>query len=401
MEENQIVISKYLHYFCYLLMMEVFLMGSGQDLHVTGFLTLRMVNFIIAMFIGLRFLILSGEFPKTILLLVVAFTLPLVLSVMVAHIVGSDMGLVFDDIKPILYFYMIFFYYYVSSSEKIIQRAFDILLLAGKIMTVFYLIYVLLTDVFNIIPYAVAYQTLDSMNSFMFRGIGSAVYYKGFVFLPIAAVGFFREKKYVWLLLSTLAIYFSFTRGLYLLLVFGVLFFYLRTRHIDIVRIVALVLVGLLFYVAAEQFGIFSFEQSFMDNREESDYTRVAIMHQVYEAITWWSAIIGHGFGFGIEERSSYMEISYLDIFHKQGIFGLTVWILLLVSVISFGRSVSQKYKETADFWVTAVLMVYLQSFFNPYINNPMGLTVILMGLVFCYRFSHDVHFADSSPVQC
>lgn len=376
-------------------------MGSGQDIHVIGYLTLRMVNFIVAMFVSLRFLILSGEFPKGILFIVIAFTLPLVLSLLAAIIADSDMSLVFDDIKPILYFYMIFFYYFMSSSEKIIQRAFDILLLAGKIMTVFYLIYILLTDVFHIIPYAVAYQTLDAMNSFMFRGIGSAVYYKGFVFLPIAAVGFFREKQYFWLLLTTLAIYFSFTRGLYLLLLFGILFFYFKTRHIDIVKIIALVLLGLLFYVAAEQFGIFSFEQSFMDNREESDYIRVAIVQQVFEAITWWSAIIGHGFGFGIEARSSYMEISYLDIFHKQGIFGLAVWLLLLVSVIYLGKTASMKYKETANFWVTAVLMVYLQSFFNPYINNPMGLTVILMGLVFCYRFSQDERFADSSPVQC
>lgn len=259
MEENQIVINKYLRYFCYLLIMEVFLMGSGQDIHVTGFLTLRMVNFIIAMFIGFRFLIMSGEFPKIILLLIAAFTLPLVLSVLLAHIIGSDMGLVFDDIKPILYFYMIIFYYYISSSEQIINRAFDILLLAAKIMTVFYLIYMLLTDVLEIIPYAIAYQTLDSMNSFMFRGIGSAVYYKGFVFLPIAAVGFFREKKYIWLLLTTLAIYLSFTRGLYLLLVFGILFFYLRTRHIDVIRLVALILVGLLFYIAAEQVWTFLF----------------------------------------------------------------------------------------------------------------------------------------------
>lgn len=382
-------------------MMEVFLMGSGQDIHVIGFLTLRMVNFIVAMFVSIRFLILSSEFPKGILLIVIAFTLPLVLSLLVAIIVDSDMSLVFDDIKPILYFYMIFFYYFMSSSEKIIQRAFDILLLAGKIMTIFYLIYILLTDVFHLIPYAVAYQTLDSLNSFMFRGIGSAVYYKGFVFLPIAAVGFFRERKYVWLLLSSLAIYFSFTRGLYLLLLFGVLFYYFKTRHVDIVKIVVLVLLGVLFYVAAEEFGIFSFEQSFMDNREESDYIRVAIVHQVFEAITWWSAIIGHGFGFGIEARSSYMEISYLDIFHKQGFFGLAVWLLLLVSVIYLGEKASKKYKETAIFWVTAVLMVYLQSFFNPYINNPMGLTVILMGLVFCYRFSQDERFADSSPVQC
>ena len=175
----------------------------------------------------------------------------------------------------------------------------------------------------------------------------------------------------------------------------------MRTRHVGIVKIIALALVLLLIYEFLEVAGLFSLDKSFQENREESDYIRVLIIEQVWNAITYLSFLIGHGFGYGIEERTTHMEISYMDIFHKQGIFGLTVWILLLVSVISFGRSVSQKYKETADFWVTAVLMVYLQSFFNPYINNPMGLTVILMGLVFCYRFSYDEHFADSSPVQC
>ena len=398
--EVQLADNKYLRYFCYLVMFEVFLMGSGQDLHVTGFLTLRMVNFIVALLLSAYFFIRTEVLPKNILLIAAAFTLPLVLSVLTAYVRGSDMSLVFEDVKPILYFYIIFYYYYMSASEKVVKRAFDLLLWAAKIMVVLYLIYIVLTDVTGIIPYAVAYQ-LDSYNSFMFRGIGSAVYYKGFVFLPIAAVGFFREKKYVWVLLTTVAIFFTFTRGLYVLLAFGLMVFYLRTRHVNFVKIVAFVLVALLLYGIAEEFGVFSFEKSFMENREESDYTRVLIIRQVFDAITYWSAIIGHGFGYGIAERFSYMEISYLDIFHKQGLFGLTVWLLLLISILYFGKHATGEYKETADFWVTAVLMMYLQSFFNPYINNPIGLTVILIAFTFCYRFSEDEHFADHSLVQC
>ena len=69
--------------------------------------------------------------------------------------------------------------------------------------------------------------------------------------------------------------------------------------------------------------------------------------------------------------------------------------------LLYYGKLVSEKYKETADFWVTAALMIYLQSFFNPYINTPMGMSVVLLALVFCYRLSQDEHFTNSSPVQC
>ena len=288
----------------------------------------------------------------------------------------------------------------MSSSEKVIRRAFDILLLAGKIMTILYLVYIILTDITGIVSYVAAYQTLET-DSFMFRGIGSAIFYKGFIFLPIAAVGFLKEKQYVWLILTSIAIYYTYTRGLYLLLVVGLLAYYLKTHHVDIIKIVAFVLVVFLFYEIAEVMGLFSFDESFKENREESDFIRLLIIQQVFDAVTYWSVIMGHGFGYSIGERTTHMEISYLDIFHKQGLLGIFFWVMLLYVLLYYGKLVSEKYKETADFWVTAALMIYLQSFFNPYINTPMGMSVVLLALVFCYRLSQDEHFTNSSPVQC
>ena len=156
--------------------------------------------------------------------------------------------------------------------------------------------------------------------------------YKGFIFLPIAAVGFFRKKQYVWLILVSVAIFFTYTRGLYLLLFFGLTFYYMRTRHVGIVKIIAFALVLLLIYEFLEVAGLFSLDKSFQENREESDYIRVLIIEQVWNAITYLSFLIGHGFGYGIEERTTHMEISYMDIFHKQGIIGVVFWLLFKIS---------------------------------------------------------------------
>lgn len=400
MEESQIAENKYLRFFCYLVLMELFLMGSGQELHVAGFLTLRMVNFLMAVAVSMYFFIRTDDFPKTILWFLLVFTILSIFSIFMAYLLGTNLDYAMEDLKPLLYFYILLFFYYMSSSEKVIQRTFYILLLAGKIMTVLYLIYIILTDITGVVSYVAAYQALET-DSFMFRGIGSAIFYKGFIFLPIAAVGFFKEKKYVWLILTSLAIYFTYTRGLYLLLIVGILIYYLKTHRVDIIKIVAFVLVVFLLYEIAEVLEIFSFDESFKENREESDYTRVLIIQQVFDAVTYWSVIIGHGFGYSIGERTTHMEISYLDIFHKQGILGLFFWAMLLYALLYYGKSVVEKYKETADFWVTAALMIYLQSFFNPYINTPMGMSVVLLALVFCYRLSQDEHFTNSSPVQC
>jgi len=398
MEEKQIIDNRYLRVFCYIVLMELFLMGSGQLLPVAGFLTMRMVNYLIAVTISIFFVIRSDDFPKAILWSLLLFTGVLVFSFFWALMMGSENEAIMDDIKPLIYFYIILFYYYVLSTEKMMNRAFKLLLLAGKIMTIFYLFYLFLTDVTGIVSYEVAYITLQN-DSFSFRGIGCAIFYKGFIFLPIAAVGFYKEKKYIWMALTILAIVLTYVRGFYVLLAFGMLVYYLKTHHIDMTKIVAGILILFLLYEVAEVMDLFSFLEMFQENREESDVTRIVTFHQVMDEVTPWSIFIGHGFGHGVDERSVHMEVAYMEIFHKQGILGLAFWGSLLVMILSLAKSVPVRFKETVDFWVTATLMIYLQSCFNSYVNNPIGMTVVILALVICCRLSQDEYSSDSSPV--
>lgn len=400
MAEIRLADNKYLKYFFYFLLFELFLMGSGQDLNVFGSLTMRMFNFGVAVVISLYLFIRADDFPKAILAFILADIITMVVSFMMAWIMDSDPEYLMVDFKPLLYFYILLFFYYIMTSEQVVKRVLDILLLCVKIMTVLYLIYMTLTDVLGLFTMeGYYYHAVDDSGSFMFRGIGSSLFYKGFVFLPIGALGFFRRKQYVWMCLTILAIYFTYTRGLYVLLVFGLLAYYFKMNGVNIFRIAAVLLVVILLYEIADVLEIFSFDDSYLENREESDRVRIITFNEVYERITWWSLFIGHGFGQGVPERAAHMEVSYMDIFHHQGLMGLAFWAALLYAILKYGNSVGEKYKEEAAFYMTAAMMIYLQSCFNPYLNNSIGMSIVLLAFAICYRLSQDEYFTSRSTI--
>ena len=400
MVESHLTDNKYFRYFCYVMLFELFLMGSGQDLPLAGGLTLRWLNFFIGVGASLYMFVRSDDFPKSILAFILVYTAQLLIGWMLAFIFDSEMAYLMVDFKPLIYFYIVLFFYYMMTSELMIKRVVDILLLCVKIMTVLYLIYMTLTDILGLFSMTGEnYHSVDDSGSFMFRGIGSSLFYKGFVYLPIGALGFFWRKQYVWMALSILAIYFTYTRGLYVLLAFGLLAFYLKTHEVNIFKIVGLMLVILLLYEVAEVFEIFQFDDTYMENREESDSVRLITIDQVFDRITWWSLLIGHGFGQGVPERAAHMEISYLDIFHHQGLFGLSFWVAVFIAILKYGNSVAGKYKEEAAFFMTSAMMIFLQSCFNPYINNSIGMSITLLAFVICYRLSQDEYFTSRSTV--
>jgi hypothetical protein len=130
-----------------------------------------------------------------------------------------------------------------------------------------------------------------------------------------------------------------------------------------------------------------SFSQGFK-NRQSSVLDRIVQIGEVVEAVTPRSFFIGHGFGNGVPSRPVHMEISYLEIFHKQGMLGLSVWALLFASLWRrFYRQVGRNlrtvdYKEESfAFFIAAVFMIAI-SLTNPFINSPMGLGMLGVALV-------------------
>lgn len=381
--------NRYIFYFFYLLLFELFIGGSGQDVHITGFLTLRMVNYTIAINLGLLYFIQGAKIPRDILLFVVFFTILITIAFLLAVTNGSKSDYVLEDIKPLSYFYIIIFFYFLLPSKFFVERMYYILLLSVKILIVLYLIYILLTDVLGMFDFSWAYSTFISDN-FMFRGVGSAFFYKGFIFLPIAAIGFLKDKKYVWFVLSAIAIYCTYTRGLYLLLGLGSILFFLRYKNVNFISVLCLFFIGYAIYEGAKSFELFDQGEEFSEKRSGGDERRLITINQVQSEITFTSFIIGHGFGQSVAERPVHMEMSYLEIFHKQGVLGLLFWIALLVFILIYNKKVRINNKNISDFFVIASILIYIQSLFNPYLNNPIGMGMVLLSFVSCYRLSHE-----------
>ena len=197
--------NKYCYYFFCCFLLELFLGGSGQEIHITGFLTLRMINFLVGFFIGLIYLIKSRYIPVFVTSLLFCFIMLASISIAMGILNNVSLEYLFEDIKPLSYFFIIVFLYYMINSSDMASRTYQILLISGKILVTLYLIYILLTDILGIFDFSWAYSTFES-DSFLFRGIGSAFYYKGFVFVPIAAIGFLIDRKYMWFLLSAIAV---------------------------------------------------------------------------------------------------------------------------------------------------------------------------------------------------
>ena len=76
------------------------------------------------------------------------------------------------------------------------------------------------------------------------------------------------------------------------------------------------------------------------------------------------------------------MEISYLEIFHKQGIVGLACWSVILFSLIKLYKAGARDETSIRTVFFLSGLFVFFQSLTNQYINNPIGLGMILIVIV-------------------
>ena len=121
-------------------------------------------------------------------------------------------------------------------------------------------------------------------------------------------------------------------------------------------------------------------KSTLLGDRNYSDEGRLQQIKEVATQVTFGSALWGHGFGNGVTSRPVHMEISYLEILHKQGLPGLALWAGLLWLLITKYNAAQPGGLRDAFFFSS--LFTFIQSLTNQYINNPIGLSMILLSLV-------------------
>lgn len=244
-----------------------------------------------------------------------------------------------------------------------------------------------------VVPFLPFYHTVIHTQEFFFRG-ETTFFYKGFIYLCIGFLFvYFTSKRYRFALLTILglAIVLTFTRGFVFALAATFLLLGIMQRTFVSAAIAAVIVLSTVLYakpfiyeVSTTIHSVKAMDQGvpkekLLGNREESDVGRVLQAKEVLARITPLSLLVGHGFGNGVPSRPIHMEVSYLEIFHKQGLIGLLIWLYLMILLW-------QNYRRSANVYQPAFFFgscfVFIQSITNQFINNPIGLSFVILSLV-------------------
>lgn len=334
---------------------------------------------------------------------------------------GSDINAIFTDIKPLLYWANLMFFAGQITKHEHLEAIKKYFRWGTALLAITYL-GVLVLWKSNVIDGWQMYLRLGPIDEFSFRG-NLGFFYKGFVFIPVGILFWMQQagkSKYFIVGLMYLATLFTFTRGLWLIL-FGILALYIMLYNRKSLlgwlsmafMMISIYALGL--YVGQLETQTFAQQQASLDaykvayeaqelkdwqrdlssrfsqgfeGREPSISSRLVMFEEVAKAVSPGSVLLGHGFGQGVPSKPVHMEMSYLEVFHKQGLPGLMVWGWLFWQLCSLFYRANGKSLQQLDYRSDAFVLFFSSVFFigisfiNPFINSPMGLGMMSISLI-------------------
>ncbi len=355
---------------------EVVLLGSGRLLQF-GPLTARMLLFIFGVAFATLHALHRQRIDGEIAALGLAFGVVLVLGVELGLLHGALLPQVIEDIKPLTFFLSVFFFAAAITSVGDVRRVAAAIRRSSVALALGYLA-LLVAVVAGAIPFGTVYVALNASGEVFFRG-ANGFFYKGFLYLGVGIFFYafgrgLRGKVAAGLLLAALVL--TLTRGLILATVVVLaIAFVLRQRN----ALVSAAYVGVVATAAAIALPIAA---AAFDDRSSSDAARLADVSVVLRATSGWNILLGHGLGIPIGERDR-IEATYLEVLFQQGLVGIALWALLLAFVVrDYLGARRAGHADLAEPFFLGGLFVYLESATNPFLTNPIGMSMVLLALV-------------------
>lgn len=329
-------------------------------------------------------LLYREKMPREFGLMTVLFVALSSISALIPVLHNQPVMAVLRDFKPLAYFLMLPFFAFTI-------RKMDDVLLVGRLLKFSALILAVLYlgvmafwksgGMTAIEMYEWLNPTHTAEAEFLFRG-DTTFFFKAALYVGVGVFFFVVERNRNWhgvVLMLLLAIALTMTRGMWLA-VFMVLaawtFFCAANRLKGMVLAVGLLLVGMMGVVLINQ-TLPSVVQS--NAIRLNDLKAIADAKPVADAMTM---LFGHGLGTRLLGRGI-IEITYVNVFIKQGLVGIIFWFLPAVYLTwqmhlirdAALRSLAMPYFMAAAF-------VYVVSLTNPFLTNPIGMAVVLIAMV-------------------
>lgn len=390
---------------------ELILGGGGRPI-AFGPVSLRMVLFSIAMIITIVEFLRGKRMSQQLTIFLVLFVLSLVLALLIGILSGAQPKFWIEDIKPLSYILILPFFYFVLSDFKIV-RPVPAMIVTGGMLLAFTFFSVLILIHSGVLPFLSFYDAVIGTGEFFFRA-ETTFFYKGFIYICIALIFSYlipiKYRKSILIALG-LAIVLTMTRGFIFALAMTWFFYALLERkYPHVIASVAIVIIAVFFskpiiYQLSESLHWIKGldeqvvpKDKLLGNRDESDAGRVDQLRQVFAQVTPVSFFLGHGFGIGVPSRPVHMEISYLEIFHKQGVTGLAIWAYLFYLLFRKFKDTEKNLYSKAYFYSASFL--FFQSITNQFINNPIGLSFALLSLTWLHFASKEAEHPVNTRLQ-
>lgn len=301
-------------------------------------------------------------------ILIFLFVFCVVLGAFVGYASGNDIGAVMGDVAQVSFFMTIIFFQRCFDYKKTFSLTDRFLVYSTVGMAVCYL--VVLFFIFEMGKFDPIYQFLSTGDDFFFRENGT-FFYKGFPYLGVALF-FLVERINIWKLIGLVivgaAILLCNTRGMYLAIAITVFLLYFRVEVKFFVIVFAVIV--FLFWGEGQMLGAVA--------KPDSDVVRLQDLTYIFDDMNFFSVVFGHGFGAEINGRNR-IEIAWAEVFYKQGLVGLGFWLYWVFSLSSYFISLRGWVRKVARPYFASALFIFALSFTNPFMNNSIGLVVLLV----------------------
>jgi hypothetical protein len=356
---------------------ELVIGGGGHYLEFGSF-TARMLFYTLSLSLSLIYYLFKNIIKKDVIIIVASLTLTCILSVFIGLLNNATLASILEDLKPLSFIYIILFFSIIIKNENDILKIVTIIKTGSLILASVYIIiiFLLFTEKIDFMDF---YIKQNDIGEIMFRN-DTLFFYKGFLYLCIGFFFYlFSKSKYAFFILIFLltCIMLTLMRGfIFFTILIFIYFILVINKNIFLKYFVIISLI-----VGIVLLGPFLLET--LGDKSSSDSVRYFQIEQVFSAINPVSFLIGHGFGIGVPIRQVHMEISFLEIFHKQGIIGLFFWIGMFFHIFYMYSNIKiRRFKTISLPFLLSVIFIILQSITNPYMNNPIGLSMILITIV-------------------
>lgn len=349
-----------------------------------GPITVRMVLFSISL-IATVFLLLRTSAERNeaslAIFLVIGLLFTHLPALFLGFVKGSTSEDIFTDLSPLLYWLIAPFFAIVLRREQMVLRTAQLIQVAAVTLALGYLcvIAALTTGQIN---YGDFYEWANNTGEIFFRN-ADMFFYKGFLYLGIGAIflaALGGRWRGVWVIVVLVALTLTFTRGFIVATgVAGTLLLWTMGRRRAVVIALCLVTVAVFaiwVYLPAQDEGYL------LEQREISNSIRLDDLAFMAENMGIGVFLFGEGFGSYINGRLN-IENSYLMILWKMGPAALVFWLVPFgIALYYFHRirTCSHHYRLACAFFF-GVLLVYVQTGTNPYLNNPIGLSFVIMAI--------------------